>query len=338
LGPGRVATVGGAASSGNAVGRGTVAGVTVPATSFIVGPRATTGDGVKIATYDFGGDGPPLLFSHATGFHGRVWLPVAAHLRDHFHCFAFDARGHGESAKAPHGRSDWGSVARDALAVVDELDLAPVRAVGHSFGGTVLLLAEQSRPGTFHALYCYEPVLLVDNAPPVPADDTIQAPRSPNATASGARRRREVFASREAAYANYIGKPPFSSFDPSAVHAYVDYGFDDLADGRVRLRCRGEDEARVYEMAAHHDALERMGEIGCPVTVVCGAEFPHFGPEVIAHMAALLPRSTTEVLPGLGHFGPMERPAEVAASILRAFDTGVSRSPQDTAATGSAAS
>ncbi|MFZ9518693.1 MAG: hypothetical protein ACO288_07595, partial [Ilumatobacteraceae bacterium] len=49
-------------------------------------------DGVELVAYHFHDDGdtdsnngngaelPPLLFSHATGFHGRVFSPVAAHL------------------------------------------------------------------------------------------------------------------------------------------------------------------------------------------------------------------------------------------------------------------
>ena len=34
-------------------------------------------DGVTLAVHDLGGDGPPLLLCHATGFHGRVWTALA---------------------------------------------------------------------------------------------------------------------------------------------------------------------------------------------------------------------------------------------------------------------
>ena len=53
-------------------------------------------DGVTLAVHDLGGDGPPILLAHATGFHGRVWLPVATHLAD-AHCWAPDLLGHGDS-------------------------------------------------------------------------------------------------------------------------------------------------------------------------------------------------------------------------------------------------
>jgi pimeloyl-ACP methyl ester carboxylesterase len=271
----------------------------------------TSSDGVGIATYDLGGDGPPLLFCHATGFHGPVWLPLAAHLVGDFHCVAFDFRGHGHSDKAPGDDYAWSGFARDVLAVIAGLALDRPVAAGHSAGGAALLLAEQQSAGTFQSIYCYEPVVFAEGA---------VLPGRANAMAEGTRRRREEFGSREEAYLNYTTKPPLSAFDPAAVRAYVDYGFEDLADGRVRLLCRREDEARVYEMAQRHDAFRQLADVACPVTVACGGEEPHFGPQAIGAMAARLPRGATEVIADLGHFGPMERPAEVAASIRRALD------------------
>jgi len=319
--------------------------VTVAAgNGFSIGPRVTTWDGVEIATYDLGGDGPPLLLAHATGFHGRVWLPVAEALRSRFRCVAFDARGHGDSGKAPDGDYDWRGFAADTVAVVDGLGLGQPRAVGHSSGGAALLLAEEARPGTFASLYCYEPVVpLVEDRPasptpglaptpaaaasepvapepmaPKPAAPEAVAPDS-NPLAAGARRRREVFASRDAAFANYVAKPPFNRFDPDCLLAYVMYGFDGLADGTVRLRCRGEDEARVYEMAFRHRAFQHLDLVTCAVTLACGGAGAHFGADHLAAMAARLTGARIDVHPDLGHFGPMEAPAQVAAAVTAAF-------------------
>lgn len=283
---------------------------------FVVGPRARTSDGVEIATYDLGGDGPPIVFAHATGFHGRAWLPVASRLTPQYRCVAFDARGHGNSGKAPGGNYDWNGLSLDVLAVMDELRLERPLAVGHSCGGAVLLLAEEAEPGTFSSLFCYEPVV-----PPLDEADRIRPewPGNGNPMADVARRRKEVFPSRQAAYANYRSKPPFSHFVREAVHAYVEWGFEDLPDGSIRLRCRAEDEARTYEMALHHEAFLHLHRVACPVTLACGGPTSHFGPEAIGAMAERVPRARTEILPTLGHFGPMEDPDEIAESIARAF-------------------
>jgi pimeloyl-ACP methyl ester carboxylesterase len=289
-----------------------LASVATTTPAFTSGPPVTTPDGVDIATYELGGQGPPLLLCHATGFHALVWLPLARQLRDQFRCVAFDARGHGCSGKAPGGTYEWGGFALDVKAVIEGLGLEQPRAVGHSAGGAALVLAEEARPGTLRSMYCYEPV--------VPQAGAASVPGRAEAMAESTRRRREVFAGRDEAYAHYLNKPPFSELAPDAVRAYVDYGFEDLADGTVRLRCRKEDEATIYEMALHHGAFERLGEVTCQVRIVCGGTLPHFGPDQIAAMAARLPAGQIEILPGLGHFGPMQRPDVVALSIADAFD------------------
>jgi pimeloyl-ACP methyl ester carboxylesterase len=276
-------------------------------------PVATTTDGVPVAYTDLGGAGEPLLFAHATGFHGHVWRPVARRLEDAFHLFTFDERGHGDTPPSEDGQS-WHGFARDALSVVAAASLDQPFGVGHSAGGAALILAELARPGTFRAIWCFEPIL-----PPAPPPDAPPFPSNANPLASGARRRREVFDSRDAAFANYAGKPPFSVLDPEALRAYVDHGFVDLDDGSVRLKCRGEVEARTYEMAGGHHAVERLGELQCPVVFASGGQTDTpFGPTLLARLAEVVPDGRAEVFDDLGHFGPLQDPDAIAASIRRA--------------------
>jgi pimeloyl-ACP methyl ester carboxylesterase len=252
----------------------------------------------------------PVLLVHATGFHGYVWQPLATQLR-HRHVYAPDLRGHGDSTSPDDGNFAWEGFADDVLAVVDQLGLDGVDAVGHSKGGAALLLSEQRRPGTFRRLYLYEPVVI----PPHAAASTSGA----NPLSEGARRRREVFGSRDEAYDNFAGKPPLDVLDPVALRAYVDHGFEDQPDGGVRLKCAPEDEAEVYLMGAQHGAFAHLGAVSCPVTVARGGDTAS-GPAAFADaVAAALPDGRLEVFEDLGHFGPLERPAEVAAAIERTW-------------------
>lgn len=266
-------------------------------------------DGVQVAAYELGGSGPPLLLSHATGFHGHIWLPIVERLRDSFTCYSFDTRGHGDSTPPASGVFDWRAFADDCRAAVDGFGLVQPYAVGHSAGGALLVLAEESQPGTFRSLYLYEPIIYPAEGLP---------PDTENPLAAGARRRREVFASRQAAFDNYAGKT-FSVFTPEALHAYVDYAFDDLPDDTVRLKCRGENEARTYEMSFRHGAFTRLGELALPVTFAAGSLTDAIGPDFVRMLAAPVPGARVEILDGLGHFGPMQDPDRVAASIRAAL-------------------
>ena len=268
----------------------------------------TTSDAVAVAVHDLGGTGPSLVLAHATGFHGLVWRPVAWGLAPRFHCVAFDHRGHGGSGLPPGLDFDWRGLGLDVLAVVDGLSLDAPLGAGHSAGATALLLAEQARPGTFRALYCYEPVV-------VPADPPL-GPDPDSWLAAAARRRRETFASRHEAYRNYASKPPLADLDEAALRAYVDHGFEDREDGTVALKCRPEHEALIAEMATAHDCFSRLGMVACPVMLAVGGATEGIG-RTTAAVAGRLPRAETEVLSGLGHLGPLQDPRSVAASVTR---------------------
>ena len=62
--------------------------------------RVPSSDHVNLAVHEFGGDGPPLLLSHATGFHGYAYLPIADALDRRFTSYALDYRGHGDTPRA----------------------------------------------------------------------------------------------------------------------------------------------------------------------------------------------------------------------------------------------
>jgi pimeloyl-ACP methyl ester carboxylesterase len=278
----------------------------------------TTPDGVDLAVYDFGGTGPDLLLVHATGFCAGVLLPLARALSDRFRCHAVDLRGHGRSGRPPDGDFAWSGFGVDVLTVVDRLGLDRPAGFGHSCGGASLLLAEQARPGTFRSLYLFEPVVVPDQEVPFALED--------NPLSRGARRRRTTFPSTEDAYVNFAAKPTFGVLDPEALQRYVEDGFEvvpaaDGGDGReIRLRCDRDDEAEVYVHGFDSGAYARLPEVRCPAVFACGEDTDSFGPEVMGADAARVAHATVEVFPGLGHFGPLERPAVVAGAVARALD------------------
>lgn len=270
----------------------------------------TSADGTELAAYDLGGEGPDVLLVHATGFCAGVWAPLADHLSG-VHVGALDVRGHGRSAPPPESMH-WNGTAQDVLAAVDALGLDRPVGVGHSMGGASLVLAELARPGTFAALWLFEPIIF----PPELTAAADGRSDEDNPMVQGALRRRETFPSAEAALVNYGAKPPMSELHPDALEAYVRWGFAEQPDGSITLRCRPEIEADTFRHGARHDAWERLGEIGCPVVVLRGRA-EEWGPANLAPgIAERIPGAVLEEHPELGHFGPLERPDAMARSVL----------------------
>ena len=208
------------------------------------------------------------LLAHPTGFHGRVWAPVARKLvvagRK---VWSFDFRGHGDSDKSPGGKYHWEEFAADALAVTHHLDLAGVPeliAAGHSKGGASLLWGAVQEPGTYAWIWCYEPIIVPSESPALAGSD--------NPLSEGACRRRDQWSSRRRRSRSYGSKPPLNALTPAALEAYVDYGMRDRPDGTVELKCRPEDEAQMYMMGASLGLYPRLDEVTCPVLVACGGE------------------------------------------------------------------
>ena len=203
----------------------------------------------------------------------------------------------------------WHGMANDVLAVIDHFGFADLRVVGHSMGGCSLVLAESMRPGTIIGGWLFEPIV-------VPSDIVQLANESGERTSvmsEAARRRREIFESRDAAYERYASRPPFSTAHPDALRAYVDHGFEDLPDGTVRLKCRREVEAQVYENSMT-DAWDRAPEVRSQLVIGGsgdGKAPAHWAPAV----AERLPNGTFEHYPDLTHFAPLEAPDRVTAAI-----------------------
>ena len=59
-----------------------------------------------------------------------------------------------------------------------------------------------------------------------------------------------------------------------AVRAYVELGTFPLADGRVRLSCSGETEARIYESNERRDFAE-LAAVDCPIVIAAGGDVAH---------------------------------------------------------------
>lgn len=283
----------------------------------------------KLAVHRLGGDGPPLMLAHATGFHGRCWAPVAEQLTDRFSVWALDQAGHGSSERPADGSFEWELLATDLLEVIDALSPDRWRVGGHSLGGGVALLAEATRPGTFESICCYEPVVV----PPwvrdagTPRDEAVEAERAqgpgpartPVPLATLARKRRATFESRSAALANYRSKAPFAEFSPECLELYVRYGFVDNADGSVSLACRPDDEAAVFEMAPASPVWSLLGAIEAPVTVFAGRNGDDPVGSWAEAIAARIPTGRFRPFASLDHFGPFTSPAEVGRAFAESF-------------------
>lgn len=264
--------------------------------------RVPSTDGVRVALHDLGGTGLPLVFVHATGFHGNCYRQIARRLADVRHCWAPDLRGHGDTNTPRDDRFAWAGMAEDLCAVLDHLEVdQPIDFVGHSMGGATILGAELRRPGTIRTAWLFEPIVF----PPMPE-------KPPSGLADGARKRRAVFDSYEAAIERYASRPPFEAIDPAVLDDYVRHGFEPHPEG-VALKCLPASEAATFDNT-DPNLFARVHAIDAPITVI-GSSDGDAPAQFASAIAEELPNATFDRWEGETHFGPFADPERAAREI-----------------------
>lgn len=272
---------------------------------------------------------PPVLLVHGTGFVSEVWEDVACALASDHVVYAFDRRGHGASHKPAIDQYHFMDFALDLSAVVETLQLSDVVGVGHSAGGTDLLLAAKLLPNHFSRLFVMEPTVMDPRA-----DRSRVGTLSDESKAylEQLRRRRPGFPSAAAALQRLRMSPVFSDWSERALSAYLEYGFESLEDGSVRLLCKPDIEMaimvpiaeaidQIYTGDERGNPFSWLSEIRCPVHVSTAERSPPVHKVMVSRAAAMIPRISSCHFDAVGHCVAQEAPA-LLIEALKEFAAG----------------
>ncbi|MEK8035117.1 MAG: alpha/beta fold hydrolase, partial [candidate division NC10 bacterium] len=107
--------------------------------------RSLTVGGLRLHLLDWGGEGrTPLLLLHGFTGHAHAWDTLSIALQPHFHVYALDQRGHGDSD--PADAYDPVAAFDDIAGVVEQLGLTSLVLVGLSMGGRNAMYFASRRP------------------------------------------------------------------------------------------------------------------------------------------------------------------------------------------------
>lgn len=264
--------------------------------------------GGRIFTLQWG-EGPTLLFTHATGMCARAYLDLLWPLGSRFRVIAQDARGHGRTELEADPQNvpwDWKIYRQDLVHLVAALGGGPVRLAGHSFGATCSFEAAAETPGlAVSACLIDPPMVHFDLAAGYRAmrdAGTLQ----PNPMAVQALRRRSRFDDAAAAQSAYRGRGVFAGWPDRALDDYLQGGL--LPDGDcVRLACTPAWESASYcGVSATFEASAAVADF--PVTLLLAGENSTVQSAEEERFRALQPAAVVERFPGTGHFLPVTHP------------------------------
>ncbi|TPE58536.1 alpha/beta hydrolase [Sandaracinobacter neustonicus] len=255
------------------------------------------------------GEGPLLLFTHATGMCARVYSELLEPLADRFHIIAYDARGHGRTElEAIPGQipTDWVLYRQDLRNLIEALGGGPVRLAGHSFGASVSLETAADNPGLATSLCLIDPPFI-----PFAQAEAYRTARDagtamPNHMADQAERRRSHFASREAARTAYHNRGVFTGWPDRALDDYIEGGLLPDETG-VRLACTPAWEATSFR-GVTSSFQSSVTTVNVPLSLLAASH----GSTVPAHeedwIRAHVRNAMVQRVPNTGHFLPVTHP------------------------------
>lgn len=239
-----------------------------------------------------------VYFAHATSFCGAVWSPVIDRLTG-VECVTWDFAGHGTGPELELPAS-W---SRFGAQVLEETRPGGI-GVGHSMGAAAMAMAQLADPARFRFLVLIEPIVF-------PGPHL----RSDHILSDVASRRRSMFETRDEARRNWASKAAFADWDEAALDSYARCGL--RGEGPVHLACDPEHEADIYRGSNDHDTFERLGEIEIPVLILAGEMSDTIPADLARLQADQFKSAGLEIVPGAGHFLPMENPNLVAERVGR---------------------
>src|SRR5690606_18602117 len=81
------------------------------------------------------GRGPAVLLAGSYLWDQTMWAPQIDALSQHYRVIALDLWGHGQSGRLPDGTISLDDISRQALGLLDYLDIDRIALVGLSVGG-----------------------------------------------------------------------------------------------------------------------------------------------------------------------------------------------------------
>ena len=266
-------------------------------------------DDVRLHYVDWGGDGPPIVLVHATGFHARLWDPYSERLRQRYRVIAYDQRGHGDSS-LPAGGMDWSYLSSDLHALIESLGIEGCFSAGHSSGGAAVAVCAALYPGSISRAVLIDPVLR-DSHRTEPARTT------PNPMADRTRRRRSVWESPHQFKDAMRRRETFARWRPDFLVLYAQHGLR-RADHHYELKCSPDVEADMYEHAPRFDPWPAIAQIAVP-SLLLRAVGSEPGRGVVPSDAAdRIPHCREQTIDST-HFIPMEQPEQVFDAMQHFF-------------------
>jgi esterase len=255
-------------------------------------------NGLRLHYLDWGSpEKPPLVLLHGIARHAHSFDHIAPHFARNYHVLAIDMRGHGDSAWDPEGDYLVEDHVRDLEDLVAQLGLRGITLLGNSTGGRVAQVFAGLHPNLVAKL------VVEDVGPERPEDIASGFARRVRQEADG-------WASEDELVRQLANENP--GLEPSWIRAYARFGVKRRGDGRVVWK-RDPDLVKGFLPT---ELWRYVSRITAPTIYILGGNSTIVPAKTQQRLKETL-RCEIVVMPGLGHYPDVEKPADFLAIVDR---------------------
>jgi len=262
--------------------------------------RTLTLRGLRFHYLDWGTEGkPPFVLLHGGAQTAHSWDDFAPGVRNDYHVYALDQRGHGDSDWAPDGDYSRHTQCEDIAAWVATLKLPPFILAGLSMGGINAITYTARYPEQVRAL------IIIDVGPEI---ETRGRENIQNFTRIDELDSFEAFIERA------------HRFNPrrslANLRQRLSHNLKQLPSGKWTWKFDQQRLTAGIRSGIGPEGLwEDVRKIHCPTLIVRGGESDILSPAAAERLQAAIPNSRLTVVPGAGHSVMGDNPEGFAAAV-----------------------
>jgi len=239
------------------------------------------------------GQGDALVLIHGIGGSSASWPQQFADFSPTHRVVAWDAPGYGGSSPLATSPARVEAYAESLVAWLDALDIRNASLVGHSLGSLfTAIVAARLRPDLVERAVFLQPVTGNGQMQPDEREKVRQG------------RIRDMETLGPQAFAEQRGRTILArDIAPDIATHAIKVMADVPAKGYLA----------AWDAMCEGDIYPLLGDINCPVLVICGSEDPVSPQATGRQIASRLKNPKFELLPGVGHYASIEAPDRLKA-------------------------
>lgn len=261
----------------------------------------TKSNGIEIY-YEIAGEGEPLVLISGLGYPLWQWHKMVPYLSQAFKVITFDNRGVGQTDK-PAGPYTASMLAADTVGLLDALGIEKAILMGHSMGGFIAQAFALSYPARVNKL-----VLASTNF-----GGPHHIPITPEAMAVLIDMKSDPV-TRFKNGLTVSTAPGYSENHPEMIQAWLEWRIANPVDvagyqAQMAIGLGLLPEAASFE--------HKLNQVSAPTLILFGAHDKVVPPANADLLASKLSKSQVIILPGGGHFFPIEIPEMAADAVIQ---------------------